>query len=98
MTLQEMNETIDRVMATISNEIATSDDVPVVTGNLRSAIKVRPAAYGFDIYVDQDIAPYGAAVNERRQYWRRIALMVHDRLRAALGAEFTTNYNPRGDE
>lgn len=98
MTIQEMNTMIERVMATIAGEVAASGDIPVVTGNLRSAVKVRRAPYGFDIFVDTDIAPYGASVNENRQYWRRVALMVHDRLRSALGSEFTTNYNPRGGE
>jgi hypothetical protein len=98
MTLQEMNTIIDRVMSSISNEIATSSDIPEVTGNLKRSIKIRPSSDGFDIYVDETQAPYAGQVNERRQYWRRVAMMVHDRLRAALGAEFTTNYNPRGEE
>ena len=52
MTLQEMNAVIDRVMASISNEVSQSGDIPQDTGRLRSAIKVRPAEYGFDVYVD----------------------------------------------
>jgi hypothetical protein len=98
MTLDEMNIIIDRVMSSVSNDIMQSGDVPEITGNLKRSIKVRPAEYGFDIFVDDTQAPYAATVNERRQYWRRVAMMVHDRLRAALGAQFTTNYNPRGDE
>lgn len=33
-----------------------------------------------------------------KPYWRRVAMVVHDRLRRELGAEFETNYNPRGEE
>ena len=47
------------------------------------------------------VAPYAGKVNEQNPFWRRLAVLIHDRLRAELGGEFTTNYDSgrtmRGD-
>jgi len=44
------------------------------------------------------VAPYAAKVNRNNPYWRRLAMVIHDRLRRELGAQFKTTYNPRGEE
>ena len=43
------------------------------------------------------VAPYAARVESRKPYWRRVAMVIHDRLRRELNAEFKTNYNVRGE-
>ena len=52
MTLDEMNKIIDRVMNNITGTIGDDANVPQKSGRLRSAIKVRRAADGYDIYID----------------------------------------------
>ena len=52
MTLEQMNQAIDRVMSTITANVGDEANVPIWTGRLRSAIKVRPASYGYDVYID----------------------------------------------
>ena len=113
MTLDEMNKIIDRVMNNITGTIGSDANVPQRSGRLRSAIKVRRVADGYQIYMDTGsmseeewdetgaalgVAPYAARVEQMKPYWRRVAMAVHDRLRRELGAEFETNYNPRGEE
>lgn len=106
-------------MTTIESSIAAQAGVPVRTGRLRSAIKVRKSAEGYDIYVDDgglsieeweemypglsaslsdspvEVAPYASKVNDRTQYWRRVAFAIRDRLNVALKGDFQTEYNKR---
>ena len=52
MTLDEMNKIIDRVMNNITGTVGNDANVPQNTGRLRSAIKVRRVADGYEIYID----------------------------------------------
>lgn len=52
MTLDEMNKIVDRVMNNITGTVGDDANVPQKTGRLRSAIKVRRVADGYDIYID----------------------------------------------
>ena len=106
-------------MATIEASIGAQANVPVRTGRLRSAIKVRKSAEGYDVYVDDGglsveeweemypglsanitdnpvrVAPYASEVDDRTQYWRRVAFAIRDRLNVALSGDFQTEYNKR---
>jgi hypothetical protein len=97
------------VEAALYNIIPTLN-VPYKTGRLKSAIKIRPTAYGFDIYIDEGgiseeqykslqtkpfgIAPYAEKVDERTNFWRRVAVDVQDKLKLQLGDRGQTRYNP----
>ena len=121
MTYAELLQKIDSVMATIEASIGSQAGVPIATGRLRSAIKVRKSAEGYDIYIDDGglsidqweemypftgsaditddpvgVAPYASEVNDRTQYWRRVAFAIRDRLNVALGGDFQTEYDKRG--
>lgn len=120
MTYAELLQKIDSVMATIEASIGAQANVPIQTGRLRSAIKVRKSADGYEIYVDDGglsveqwqemypgfsaditdnpvgVAPYASEVNDRTQYWRRVAFAIRDRLNVALGGDFQTEYDKRG--
>lgn len=105
-----MDEQVKRILDANLQRIITSAGVPVRTGRLKSAIKVRRATYGWDVYIDtgnysleewmaldekpSNIAPYAARVNEMNQYWRRLAFAIYDVLNRELGGEFGTQHSP----
>lgn len=82
--MDELIATIDRILRQAVEELRLSNLVPVRSGRLRSAIKVREAPYGFDVYIDTGnlseeewkevserlwgVAPYAARVNQVNPY------------------------------
>jgi len=51
MTLEQMNRIVDKVMTDIA-ALTAQAEVPMRTGRLRAAIKVRNVGDGYEIYVD----------------------------------------------
>lgn len=75
----ELDKTISDIQGGLGN-------VPKKTGNLRESIKVRIISpTNFQIYLDENQAPYGPKINEHVQFWNRIYHQVSYRLASALG-------------
>jgi len=109
--MNEFRSIVEAALYSIIPSIGPIAGVPNRTGRLQSAIKIRPTAYGFDIYIDDGgiseeewneleikpfgVAPYAEKVNNRTNFWRRVAVAVQDQLKLALGDRGPTRYDPR---
>lgn len=93
MTQEELNRIVYQVIMETLPTARADANIPYDTGNLVRSIKVRQTEYGYDVYVDMNQAPYANDVNNG--YWRRLAFIIHDRIRARLGGDLNTNYTPR---
>jgi len=86
-------ELIRGALLSIISNIGAIAGVPVKTGNLRRAIKIRETSTGFQVYMDLDQAPYAESVESVSPYWRRVAVALNDQLKAILGDRGPTRYD-----
>lgn len=94
MNNEELMSMVGTALASIIPSIGAAASVPIDTGNLRASIKLRRVGDAYEIYIDQQQAPYAARVNEYSQYWRRVAVAIQDRLKISLGDAGPTRYDP----
>lgn len=74
---------LDRIVADIQGGLGS---VPMDTGNLRRSIKVRVLSpTKFQLYIDEQQAPYAEDINEHVAFWNRLYHQVSYRLANVLG-------------
>jgi len=61
MTVDEKT-LVRNALAAITSQLGSIAGVPIDTGNLRRSIKVRETSTGFQVYIDEEQAPYAASV------------------------------------
>ncbi len=77
---------IEKELEMIIGGIGAQAGVPMKSGNLRKAIKLRRTGpTSFQIYMDEEQAPYAEAIEELKPYWNRVAMAVSYRLASKLG-------------
>jgi hypothetical protein len=90
---EELMSMVGTALASIVSNLGTIAGVPRDTGNLHASIKLRNVGDAYEVYIDTDQAPYAGSVNERSQYWRRVAIAIQDQLKLALGDTGPTRYD-----
>lgn len=93
MNNEELMSMVGAALASIVPTIGAFASVPIDTGNLRASIKLRRVGDAFEVYIDQDQAPYAASVELFKPYWRRVAMAIQDQLKIALGDTGPTRYD-----
>ena len=67
----------------IVSGIGAEANVPMKSGNLRDAIKLRKLGpLNYQVYIDEEQAPYAASMEEFKPYWNRVAMAMAYRLSA----------------
>ena len=68
---------IERKLNIIVPQIGAEASVPIKSGNLRSAIKLRRTGpLNFQVYLDEEQAPYAESVELMKPYWSRVAMSI----------------------
>lgn len=55
-------EIVRAALLSIVSQIGAIAGVPIDTGNLRRSIKLRETSTGFQVYIDEEQAPYASSV------------------------------------
>lgn len=79
---------IERQIQIALSGLAEEANVPIQEGNLRQSIKTRKTGPGsYQVYVDEEQAPYAEKVEEMKPFWERVAMTLSYRLATALGGQ-----------
>jgi len=77
---------IERKLNMIVPSIGAEANVPIDTGNLRASIRLRRIGpLQFQVYLDEEQAPYADSVESMKPYWNRVAMAISYSL-ATLGS------------
>ena len=83
-----MNEIIEREIQRALSGLAEEANIPMKTGNLRASIKYRKIGPNqYQVYIDEQQAPYAGDVEEMAPFWDRVAMTLSYRLASVLGGE-----------
>ena len=71
--IAEIERRLNMIVPTIGAEAA----VPMRSGNLRGSIKLRRLGpLNFQVYIDEEQAPYAESVEYMKPYWNRVAMEI----------------------
>jgi hypothetical protein len=88
MELENILLEIEAELELIVNGIGAEAGVPVKSGNLRSAIKLRKMGpMNYQLYIDEEQAPYAGSIEDLKPYWNRVAMALSYRLAAKFGGD-----------
>lgn len=86
MTEQELVDIVYAELKRIVEAAPAGANVPIDEGTLRDSIKLRQVGpTQWQVYVDEEQAPYAGKVNEYNHYWARVHQYISSRLAASLG-------------
>ena len=88
MSIEELLLEIEAELDLIVSGIGADANVPMKSGNLRDSIKLRKLGpMNFQLYIDEEQAPYAGSIEEMKPYWNRVAMALSYRLAAKFGAK-----------
>lgn len=121
MTYEQLLGIVERTIEMAAPTLGAGANVPIRTGRLRSAIKVKETNDGWLIYLDEGsmtedqwnamfpngaklsdnptgVAPYAETVDSYNHYWIRVADLLAQQIKSALGSAvegYSANYQNR---